>query len=130
MAARRFGDPVHLAWAAHGLDFLGRRHRQPAGGYAWVLDGSGVRDAMNHCYGLAFVMVAGATALLAGLPPGLATLERAWDLLEAHFLVAPFGLSKDEPSADFPAIAPYRRRKANIHLFEALLWTLDAHAEQ
>src|SRR3546814_19129894 len=89
MAARRFGDPVHLAWAAHGLDFLERRHRQPAGGYAWVLDGSGVRDATNHGYGLAFVMVAGATALLAGLPQGRATLERAWDLLESHFWDAP-----------------------------------------
>src|SRR3546814_295270 len=130
MAARRFGDPVHLAWAAHGLDFLERRHRQPAGGYAWVLDGSGVRDATNHGYGLAFVMVAGATALLAGLPQGRATLERAWDLLESHFWDAPYGLYKDEVSADFATVSPYRGQNANMHACEALLWAFEATGEK
>src|SRR3546814_17455521 len=74
-------------------------------------------------------MVAGATALLAGLPQGRATLERAWDLLEAHFWDAPFGLYKDEASADFAAIGPSRGQNANMHAREALLWAFEATGE-
>ncbi|MGF1629104.1 MAG: AGE family epimerase/isomerase [Kiloniellaceae bacterium] len=130
MAARRFGDPEHLDWAAHGLAFLEERHRQPSGGYAWVLDGDSVKDATNHCYGLAFVMLAGATALLARLPQGRATLERAWDLLETHFWDAEHGLYRDEASPDFAVISPYRGQNANMHACEALLWAFEATGER
>lgn len=129
VAARYFGDGEALGWAAHGLDYLESRHRQPTGGYAWVLDGDGVKDATNHGYGLAFVMVAGATALLAGLAQGRTTLERAWDLLETHFWDAAHGLYKDEASPDFSRISPYRGQNANMHACEALLWAYEATGE-
>ena len=130
MAARRFGGEQHLAWALHGLAFLEERHRQPSGGYAWILDGHGVKDATNHCYGLAFVMVAGATALLAGLEQGRALLGQAWDLLEAHFWDAEYGLYKDEASPDFAVVSPYRGQNANMHACEALLWAFEATGER
>lgn len=130
MAARHFGETEYLDWAAHGLDYLERRHRQPSGGYAWVLDGGGVKDATNHCYGLAFVMLAGATALLAGLPQGRATLDHAWDLMEAHFWDAAHGLYRDEASADFAEVSPYRGQNANMHACEALLWAYEATGER
>jgi len=130
MAARRFGGEQHLAWTLHGLAFLEERHRRPSGGYAWSLDGAGVKDATNHCYGLAFVMVAGATALLAGLEHGRPVLEQAWDLLETHFWDAPFGLYKDEASPDFSVISPYRGQNANMHACEGLLWAYEATGER
>ncbi len=130
LAARRFGGEQHLAWALHGLTFLEERHRQRSGGYAWVLEGDQVKDATNHCYGLAFVMVAGATALLAGLPQGRATLEQAWEVMEAHLWDAEHGLYKDEASPDFAEISAYRGQNANMHACEALLWAFEATGER
>jgi len=130
MAARRFGGGQHLARALHGLAFLEDRHRQPSGGYAWVLDGERVADATNHCYGLAFVMLAGATALLAGLPQGRPVLEQAWDVMECHFWDAEYGLYKDEASPDFAEISAYRGQNANMHACEALIWAFEATGER
>lgn len=130
MAGRYFGRDDYLDWAAEGLDFLERRHRQPSGGYAWTLDGRAVSDATNHCYGLAFVMVAGATALLAGLPQGRETLEAAWDLMERHFWDDGPGLYKDEASPDFASLSPYRGQNANMHACEAMLWAFEATGEE
>ncbi len=129
MAARRFGEAEHLAWTLHGLAFLEERHRQPSGGYAWVLDGEGVQDATNHGYGLAFVLLAGATALLAGLPQGRQSLEQAWHVMETHFWDAEHGLYRDEASADFANVSPYRGQNANMHACEALLWAYEATGE-
>ena len=129
MAARRFGREDYLEWAGLGLDYLEARHRQPSGGYAWTLDQNGVTDATNHCYGLAFVMVAGATALLAGLPSGRAILDDAWRLMETCSWEADHGLYADEASADFSRISPYRGQNANMHACEAMLWAFEATGE-
>ncbi|MEZ5447590.1 MAG: AGE family epimerase/isomerase [Thiolinea sp.] len=119
-------------WVRHGLRYLEQVHRQPAsagGGYAWLLGREGVQDGTNHCYGLAFVMLAGATALLAGVEEGRATLESAWELLEQHFWDEQHGLYRDEASADFSVVAPYRGQNANMHSCEALLWAYEATHE-
>lgn len=62
MAYRRFGDPVYLDAVVHGMRSLQEMHRNPAtGGYAWQLkwqDGKMIEDDTNHCYGLAFVLLA------------------------------------------------------------------------
>jgi mannose/cellobiose epimerase-like protein (N-acyl-D-glucosamine 2-epimerase family) len=68
MAHRHFGGPDYLPMVRHGLAFLREVHRNPAtGGYAWLLRWRGRRrtevlDATNHCYGLAFVLLAYAHA--------------------------------------------------------------------
>ena len=130
LAARYFGAPPWRDWARHGLAYLETHHRQPAGGYAWTLDSAGVTDATNHAYGLAFVMVAGATALLAGIEEGRAALETAWDLLEEYFWEPRHGLYADEATPDFAAVSPYRGQNANMHACEALLWAYEATGEQ
>ena len=68
MAFRRYGDPAYQDAVRHGLAFLREAHRNPAtGGYAWLLGpGNAVLDGTNHCYGLAFVVLAYAKALEAG----------------------------------------------------------------
>ena len=73
MAFRHFGKAEQQAAVRHGLDFLQRAHAQPQGGYAWQVDWQGdvdggratVQDGTNHCYGLAFVLLAHAHALMA-----------------------------------------------------------------
>jgi mannose/cellobiose epimerase-like protein (N-acyl-D-glucosamine 2-epimerase family) len=62
MAYRRFGKAEHQAAVRHGLAFLHTAHAQPQGGYAWQIDWNQgratVQDGTNHCYGLAFVLLA------------------------------------------------------------------------
>lgn len=131
MASLHFPDLDYRHWVRHGLAYLESVHRQPAtGGYAWLLEDGKPSDATNHAYGLAFVVVAGATALLSGVEEGRKTLENGWDLLERYFWDAEYGLYRDEASADFSIVAPYRGQNANMHACEAMLWAYEATGEQ
>lgn len=130
MASRYFVDFDYSDWVRHGLAYLENVHRQPdTGGYAWLLEDGKVVDATNHCYGLAFVIVAGATALLAGVEAGRVSLEHAWQLLERYYWDETHGLYRDEANADFSVIAPYRGQNANMHACEAMLWAYEATNE-
>lgn len=131
MATRYFADLDYSDWVRHGLAYLEEVHRQPeTGGYAWLLKDGKPADTTNHCYGLAFVMLAGATALLAGVEEGRTSLEQAWQLLEQHYWDEAHGLYRDEANAEFSVIAPYRGQNANMHACEALLWAYEATQEQ
>ncbi|WP_028452420.1 AGE family epimerase/isomerase [Chitinilyticum aquatile] len=130
MAYRHFGGDEYLAGVKHGLDFLRRVHRDPAtGGYAWQLqwqDGvKTVDDATNHCYGLAFVVLAYAHGVMAGVPEAKAWLEETWQLMEAHFWEPDYGLYADEATADWQ-LKPYRGQNANMHACEAMLTAFEA----
>lgn len=129
MAAQRLGRASDLERVQHGLDYLTQRHRTEHG-YAWVLNDEGVVDATNHAYGLAFVMVAGATALMAGVEDGRTVLNDGYDLLERHFWLPEQGLYADEASPDFSEIGAYRGQNANMHACEAMLWAFEATGEQ
>jgi mannose/cellobiose epimerase-like protein (N-acyl-D-glucosamine 2-epimerase family) len=127
MAARFFANPEYAEAARHGLAFLRRAHRNPeTGGYAWILDHGQVRDGTNHCYGLAFVVLAYATALKAGIAEARAYLEESWDLLERRFWPEGDGLYKDEISPDLRTVSPYRGQNANMHACEAMLAAFEA----
>lgn len=131
MATRHFADLDYRDWVRHGLAYIETAHRQAdTGGYAWLLENGQATDTTNHCYGLAFVIVAGATALLAGIEEGRASLENAWQLLERYYWDETDGLYRDEASADFQHILPYRGQNANMHACEAMLWAYEATQEQ
>ena len=89
MAFRRFGDPDYQDAVRHGLAFLRDAHRNPAtGGYAWLLGrGNEVLDGTNHCYGLAFVVLAYAKALEAGIEEARGAPRRDLAAHGAAFLV-------------------------------------------
>ena len=136
-AARRFPDhPRAAAWrdaAAHGLRFLREVHRNPvSGGYAWLLDWNGkraeVQDATNHCYGLAFVLLAQAHALSVGVAGARQGLDETAALMEAHFWETSAGLYADEATPDWQVL-PYRGQNANMHSCEAMLAAFDATGE-
>lgn len=131
MARRHFGDPVFDAAARHAAAFVKTRHRNPStGGYAWVLRGEEVRDGTNHCYGLAFVLLAYAHATLAGLDEFRADIDTTFDLMERRFWSDAYGLYADEASADWSVLSPYRGQNANMHACEALLAAFDATGKQ
>jgi mannose/cellobiose epimerase-like protein (N-acyl-D-glucosamine 2-epimerase family) len=130
MAARFFDRADYGDAARHGLDFLRRAHRNPeTGGYAWILDGDPVRDGTNHCYGMAFVVLAYAKALAAGIEDARAGLEDSWQLMERHFWSEEDGLYKDEISPDWQVVSPYRGQNANMHSCEAMLAAFEATRE-
>jgi mannose/cellobiose epimerase-like protein (N-acyl-D-glucosamine 2-epimerase family) len=132
MAWRRFGREHDRQAARHGLRFLHKAHAQPRGGYAWQLDWDGTRatvqDATNHCYGLAFVLLAHAHALRAGIDEARAGLDATRALMEAKFWEAEHGLYADEASADW-CVGPYRGQNANMHACEAMLAAHGATGE-
>jgi mannose/cellobiose epimerase-like protein (N-acyl-D-glucosamine 2-epimerase family) len=127
MAYRRFGNADYLRAAQHGTDYLRARHRNPAtGGYAWLLDGDQVADATNHCYGLAFVLLAYAHAKMAGIESARTWIGETFDLMERRFWSPASGLYADEAAADWSVLGSYRGQNANMHACEALLAAFDA----
>ena len=131
MAYRRFGDPAYQEAARHGLRFLHDAHAQPQGGYAWQLDWDGerrvttVQDGTNHCYGLAFVLLAHAHALMAGIDEARAGLDATFDLMEQRFWEPAHGLYADEATPDWQ-VGTYRGQNANMHSCEAMIAAFDA----
>jgi len=105
------------------LAFVDQVHAQPNGGFAWVLDWHDgecrVTDATNHCYGLAFVLLAHAHALMAGVADAAEGLERCWQLMEQRFWRPENSLYADEAAPDW-TVGPYRGQNANMHACEAM----------
>jgi mannose/cellobiose epimerase-like protein (N-acyl-D-glucosamine 2-epimerase family) len=135
MAWRHFGDPDHLLAVCHGIDFLRDVHRDPAtGGYAWVLRWNGeqetVADGDNHCYGLAFVLLAYAHALAAGIEEARGWIDETVELMERHFWDSAHGLYADQATADWRTLQPYRGQNANMHACEALIAAYEATGDR
>ena len=129
MAWQAFGDPAYRQAVRHGIAFLRDAHRNPGtGGYAWVLHDGRVQDATNHCYGLAFVVLAYAKALEAGMEEARGWLEETWQLMEQRFWEPEHGLYADEATNDWQ-LSPYRGQNANMHACEAWLAALEASGE-
>jgi mannose/cellobiose epimerase-like protein (N-acyl-D-glucosamine 2-epimerase family) len=134
LAAIEFETPAalnreYLDAARHGLRYLREVHRDPyTGGYAWTIRGDQPEDRTNHAYGVAFVLLAYATAYKAGIPEAAAWMEETWQLLERRYWDVPAGLYRDEADADWH-FSGYRGQNANMHLCEALLAAYQASEE-
>jgi len=134
MAAREFGDDAvlqreYVAAARHGLRYLRDVHRDSAsGGYAWTIRDGVPEDRTNHAYGLAFVLLAYATAVKAGIVEAGPWMDETWSLLESRFWEEAAGLYRDEADADW-RFSDYRGQNANMHLCEALLAAFEASAD-
>lgn len=126
MASREFGKPEYLDAMVHGIRYLRDVHRDvSSGGYAWTLRVGKPEDRTNHCYGLAFVLLAYASAYKAGMGEASAWMDEVWDLLEARFWDAEAGLYRDEASPDW-VFSAYRGQNANMHMCEAMLAAYEA----
>ena len=129
MASRHFGEAHEPSLVRHGLRFLQKAHRQPNGGHAWQIDWGGsqatVQDGTNHCYGLAFVLLAHAHALMAGVREAEPGLWATFELMEHRFWEREHGLYADEADADW-RLGSYRGQNANMHACEAMLAAFEA----
>jgi mannose/cellobiose epimerase-like protein (N-acyl-D-glucosamine 2-epimerase family) len=126
MAWRHFGEPAYRDAVAHGIAYLRDAHRdRESGGYAWLLQDGEPVDRTNHCYGLAFVLLAYAKAIEAGHAQARDHLDETWALMERRFWDADAGLYADEADAHWQ-VSKYRGQNANMHACEALLAAFDA----
>ena len=130
MAFREFGNPEYLGAVKHGLRYLREVHRNPAtGGYAWTLRDGVVEDDMNHCYGVAFVLLAYACGVKAGVEEARGWMDETWNLLEQRFWEPAYGLYRDEADAQWN-FTGYRGQNANMHMCEAMLAAFEATGER
>jgi mannose/cellobiose epimerase-like protein (N-acyl-D-glucosamine 2-epimerase family) len=134
MAALEFGDDAalrdeYLDAARHGLRYLREVHRDPhSGGYAWTIRDGQPEDRTNHAYGAAFVLLAYASAVKAGLGEAAAWMDETWQLLEQHYWDATAGLYRDEADAHWH-FSDYRGQNANMHMCEAMLAAYQASGD-
>ena len=112
--------------ASHGVDALLDVHRQPDGGYPWLLSGRTVADPHRTCYAHAFVLFAYATAARADIPRAADQVAETFDLLDRHFWEDEHGLCRGKLDADWSETESYRGQNANMHVCEALLAAYEA----
>ncbi|MCW5255259.1 AGE family epimerase/isomerase [Verminephrobacter aporrectodeae subsp. tuberculatae] len=95
-----------------------------SGGYAWLIDwhagAATPLDATRHCYGMAFVMLACAHALQAGVADARGWLAESFEVAEQHFWQADAGLYADEADSGW-TLTGYRGQNANMHACEAMI---------
>ncbi|GAB2591601.1 AGE family epimerase/isomerase [Dyella jejuensis] len=129
MAAIEFGREDYLKAARHGLRYLRDVHRDAhTGGYAWTIRDGKPDDRMNHAYGVAFVLLAYATAVKAGIHEARAWMDETWELLEHRYWDAQASLYRDEADAQWH-FTDYRGQNANMHMCEAMLAAYQASDE-
>lgn len=130
MASVEFNRSEYADAARWGVKYLREVHRnKDSGGYAWTIQGGVPEDKTNHCYGVAFILLAYSTALKAGIEEVHPWIDETWNLLEQRFWDANAKLYKDEASENW-IFSKYRGQNANMHMCEAMLAAFEATGEQ
>ena len=131
MAFIHFKNEKYIELIRHGIRFLRNNHlNKKTEGYAWILEGNSAKDSTNHCYGLAFVLLAYSTAYKAGIREAKNYIEETYDLMEKHFWLDEYGLFADEISSDWQSVSNYRGQNSNMHSCEALIAAYEATHNQ
>ncbi|CAF0821377.1 unnamed protein product [Rotaria sordida] len=121
MAYVHFGKNDYLERTRHGIDYIRNVHRNPqTGGYGWIIYDGKIVDDTNHCYGLAFVMLAYACALRVGIEQAREWIREIYDLMEEHFWLKEKGLYANEATGNWQ-LKDYRGQNDNMHACEAML---------
>jgi len=120
-----------LPAAEHGLEFLETGHRAADGdGYYLVVDGDGKpMDETRSAYAHAFVLLAYARAVQAGVTDATAGLEATHELLEKKFR-DDRGLLRSDCDTDWNELEAYRGQNANMHGCEAYVAAYEATGEE
>ena len=114
--------------AASGIAAFTSRYADSAnGGWLTATDRSGrVVDSAKANYAHAHVLLAAASATVAGIPGGAAVLAAAAAAVERHFWSDAEGCAVESWNADFTVSEPYRGANSNMHSVEAYLAAGDA----
>lgn len=114
----------------HGMAYLNSHHRdQIHGGYLWALSGDAIADYRKLAYGHVFVLLAAASAKLAGHPGADALLSDVAEVLDQRFWETGPKRFADEWNRDWTPFSTYRGMNANMHGVEALLTAYEATGE-
>ena len=105
-------------------------HDDAHGGWFGAVDAAGVPlGTGKSCYDHAFVMLAGATAVTAGLRGADDLLAAATEAFEQHFWDGSSGRVVDEWDQAWTAPVPYRGLNSSMHTVEAMLAVGDVTGE-
>jgi len=134
-AYRETGKDEYLEMTRHGVEFLRKGHRDArSGNYAWIVSWNNgsrkILDNTNHCYGLAFVLLAYAHAMMAGVEEAGGYLREVYDKMNLHFWDSDMSLYADQAPSNWETIDPYRGQNANMHACEALLAAFQATSDR
>ena len=125
------GRPGAADLVDHGMQALLNRHRDPKhGGYFTSFDADGPRDTAKLAYGHAFVLLAGASAKLAGHPDATKLIADISEIIEKRFWEEKQGVSAEEYLSDWASFSAYRGQNSNMHLTEALMAAFEATGER
>lgn len=125
--AQELGLPGADRMIDHGMEALWSRHRDPRhGGYVWSFDDDGPVNPTKQAYGHAFVLLAAASARVAGHPDADRLLHDVAEVLHTRFWDDAAGASREEFSEDWKPLGPYRGQNSNMHLTEALMAAYEA----
>lgn len=129
--AHQMGVPGADDMIDHGMAALWKFHRDPThGGYCWSFaPGGALIDGQKLAYGHAFVLLAGASAKLAGHPDADRLIADVREIIEVHFWDHDHGRMKEEYARDWAKISTYRGMNANMHTTEAFLAAAEATGE-
>lgn len=121
------GDADRAA-AQHGVDALldGPLRDPDHGGWHGLVAGPGEPAARKEAYGHAFVVLAGASALAAGLDRGEELVRAGLAAVDAHFWHPGDRMPVEAWDTAFTTPDPYRGVNATMHLVEAYLAAHDA----
>lgn len=118
--------------AAHGVRYLldGPLHdRQHGGWFSLAADGEAAAPS-KELYGLAHVLLAGTSALAAGLPGADSLIDEALMLVDRHFWVDELGVCLEAFNSTFTEVDAYRGQNANMHMTEALIAAYEVTGDQ
>ena len=119
------GEPDCAAFADHGLAAIATAFADAEHGGWRTQAGVPGKAAYDH----AFVLLAGASAALAGRPGGAALLDRATGVIDTHFWAEDEGACRESWDDAWREPEPYRGANANMHMVEAFLAAGDATGE-
>ena len=125
-AYKQFGNERYQTYVIHGLKYLRNIHRNPTtGGYGWKINDSQVIDATNHCYGLAFVLLAYTSAYEAGIKEAREWIDETYALMQTHFWDVSHGYYACQADPQWN-LDTYRGQNDNMHACEALIAAYEA----
>jgi sulfoquinovose isomerase len=125
------GRPGDAAMVDHGIASLeGVFHDDEHGGWFARLDDSGPAALPKGAYEHAFVVLAAASATVAGRPGGPDLLAAALQLQLDRFWDEQAGAVVEEWDRGWQQCDPYRGANANMHTVEAYLAAYDATGER
>jgi sulfoquinovose isomerase len=107
----------------------GLLHDDDHGGWYPSVSPDGKPAPGKSCYDHVFVVLAGSSAVCAGLPGGADLLSDALGVFERRFWDERAGMCVDTWDTAFAELDPYRGMNANMHAVEALLAASDVTGE-